>query len=140
MICIVGTRGSGKTAELLKFSAETDIPVAVHDSMRATSIRMLMDKLNIDAPDPVVIHSGIYGGRPSTSLAMKCGHDGLTPVLIDDVSSFFRDMGFRADAVTINADALNIDFELAEMVAAKVNPSLLDCLRYYWKMRKGGKE
>lgn len=140
MICIVGTRGSGKTAELLKFSAETGIPVAVHDSMRATSIRMLTDMLDIDAPDPVVIHSGIYGGRPSTSLAMKCGHDGLTPVLIDDVSSFFRDMGFRADVVTINADALNIDFELAEKVAAKVNPSLLDCLRYYWKMRKGGKK
>lgn len=136
MICIVGTRGSGKTAELLRLSADYGIPVAVHDSSRATSIRMLKDKLDIDAPDPVVIHSGIYGGRPSTSLAMKCGHDGLSPVLIDDVSSFFSDMGFRADAVTINADALNIDFE----TAAKANPSLLDCLRYYWKMRKGGKE
>ena len=134
MICIVGTRGSGKTAELLKFSAETGIPVAVHYSMRATSIRMLTDKLDIDAPDPVVIHSGIYGGRPSTSLAMKCGHDGLTPVLIDDVSSFFRDMGFQADAVTINADALNIDFELA----AKANPSLLNYLRYRREIRKGG--
>lgn len=140
MICIVGTRGSGKTAELLKLSADSGIPVAVHDSNRATSLHMLMEKLDIGAPDPIVIHRGIYGGRPSTSLAMKCGHDGLTPVLIDDVSSFFRDMGFRADAVTINADALNIDFELAEKVAAKVNPSLLDCLRYYWKMRKGGKE
>lgn len=140
MICIVGTRGSGKTAELLKFSADYGIPVAVHDSSRATSLRMLMEKLDIDAPDPVVIHSGIYGGRPSTSLVMKCGHDGLTPVLIDDVSSFFRDMGFRADAVTINADALNIDFELAEKVAAKANPSLLNYLRYRWKNRKGGTE
>jgi hypothetical protein len=61
----------------------------------------------------------------------------------DDCERFYCsecgfDMGFRADAVTINADALNIDFELAEKVAAKVKPSLLDCLRYYWKMRKGG--
>lgn len=134
MICIVGTRGSGKTTELLKFSAETGIPVAVHDSMRATSIRMLTDKLDIDAPDPVVIHSGIYGGRPSTSLAMKCGKDGLAPVLVDGLESFFGAMGLRADVVTVNADALNIDFELA----AKANPSLLNYLRYRREIRKGG--
>lgn len=134
MICIVGTRGSGKTAELLKFSAETGIPVAVHDSMRATSIRMLMDKLDIDAPDPVVIGNGVYGGRPSCSLAMECGKDGLSPVLVDGLESFFGAMGLRADVVTVNADALNIDFELA----AKANPSLLNYLRYRREIRKGG--
>lgn len=134
MICIVGTRGSGKTAELLKFSAETGIPVAVHDSMRATSIRMLTDKLDIDAPDPVVIGNGVYGGRPSCSLAMECGKDGLAPVLVDGLESFFGAMGLRADVVTVNADALNIDFELA----AKANPSLLNYLRYRWEIRKGG--
>lgn len=134
MICIVGTRGSGKTAELLKFSADSGIPVAVHDSNRATSIRMLMEKLDIDAPDPVVIGNGVYGGRPSCSLAMKRGKDGLTPVLVDGLESFFGAMGLRADVVTVNADALNIDFELA----AKANPSLLNYLRYRREIRKGG--
>lgn len=133
MICIVGTRGSGKTAELLKFSADSGIPIAVHDSNRATSLHMLMDMLNIDAPDPIVIGNGVYGGRPSCSLAMECGKDGLAPVLVDDLESFFGAMGLRADVVTVNADALNIDFELA----AKANPSLLNYLRYRREIRKG---
>ena len=124
MICIVGTRGSGKTAELLKFSADSGIPIAVHDSNRATSLHMLMEMLDIDAPDPVVIGNGVYGGRPSCSLAMECGKDGLAPVLVDGLESFFGAMGLRADVVTVNADALNIDFELA----AKANPSLLNYL------------
>lgn len=136
MICIVGTRGSGKTAELLKFSADSGIPIAVRDSNRATSIRMLMEKLDIDAPDPVVIGNGVYGGRPSCSLAMECRKDGLAPVLVDGLESFFGAMGLRADVVTVTADALNIDFELA----AKANPSLLNYLRYRWEIRKGGKE
>lgn len=134
MICIVGTRGSGKTAELLKFSADSGIPVAVHDSNRATSLHMLMEMLDIDAPDPVVIGNGVYGGRPSCSLAMECGKDGLAPVLVDGLESFFGAMGLRADVVTVNADALNIDFELA----AKANPSLLNYLRYRREIRKGG--
>lgn len=134
MICIVGTRGSGKTAELLKFSADSGIPVAVHDSNRATSLHMLMEKLDIDAPDPVVIGNGVYGGRPSCSLAMECGKDGLAPVLVDGLESFFGAMGLRADVVTVNADALNIDFELA----VKANPSLLNYLRYRREIRKGG--
>lgn len=134
MICIVGTRGSGKTAELLKFSADSGIPIAVHDSNRATSLHMLMEVLDIDAPDPVVIGNGVYGGRPSCSLAMECGKDGLAPVLVDGLESFFGAMGLRADVVTVNADALNIDFELA----AKANPSLLNYLRYRREIRKGG--
>lgn len=134
MICIVGTRGSGKTAELLKFSADSGIPIAVHDSNRATSLHMLMEMLDINAPDPVVIGNGVYGGRPSCSLAMKCGKDGLAPVLVDGLESFFGAMGLRADVVTVNADALNIDFELA----AKANPSLLNYLRYRREIRKGG--
>lgn len=134
MICIVGTRGSGKTAELLKFSADSGIPIAVHDSNRAISLHMLMEMLDIDAPDPVVIGNGVYGGRPSCSLAMKCGKDGLAPVLVDGLESFFGAMGLRADVVTVNADALNIDFELA----AKANPSLLNYLRYRREIRKGG--
>lgn len=133
MICIVGTRGSGKTAELLKFSADSGIPIAVHDSNRATSLHMLMDMLDIDAPDPIVIGNGVYGGRPSCSLAMECGKDGLAPVLVDGLESFFGAMGLRADVVTVNADALNIDFELA----AKANPSLLNYLRYRREIRKG---
>ena len=134
MIFIVGTRGSGKTAELLKFTADSGIPIAVHDSNRATSLHMLMEMLDIDAPDPVVIGNGVYGGRPSCSLAMECGKDGLAPVLVDGLESFFGAMGLRADVVTVNADALNIDFELA----AKANPSLLNYLRYRREIRKGG--
>lgn len=134
MIFIVGTRGSGKTAELLRFSADSGIPIAVHDSNRATSLHMLMEMLDIDAPDPVVIGNGVYGGRPSCSLAMECGKDGLAPVLVDGLESFFGAMGLRADVVTVNADALNIDFELA----AKANPSLLNYLRYRREIRKGG--
>lgn len=36
MICIVGTRGTGKTTRLLELSAQSGIPIAVRDVIHAT--------------------------------------------------------------------------------------------------------
>lgn len=47
---------------------------------------------------------------------------------------FFGDMGIRAEAVTIDADAVNFEF------AIKANPTLVNCLRVWRNCKKGGKE
>lgn len=43
-------------------------------------------------------------------------------------------MGIRAEAVTIDADAINFEF------AIKANPTLVNCLRVWRNCKKGGKE
>lgn len=58
----------------------------------------------------------------------------MVPVLIDDVRAFFGDMGIRAEAVTIDVDAVNFEF------AIKANPTLVNRLRVWRNCKKGGKE
>ena len=96
MICIVGTRGTGKTTRLLELSAQSGIPIAVRDVIHATWLRRYMSQCGIDAPDPIVVGRGIYGERGFTSIEVKRDSDGMVPVLIDDVRAFFGDMGIRA--------------------------------------------
>ena len=84
MICIVGTRGSGKTTRLLELSAQSGVPIAVRNVMQATWLR--------------------------------------------------RYMGIRAEAVTIDADAVNFEF------AIKANPTLVNCLRVWRNCKKGGEQ
>ncbi|MEQ2994787.1 hypothetical protein AAAX31_00100 [Collinsella sp. CLA-ER-H5] len=83
MICIVGTRGSGKTTRLLELSAQSGVPIAVRNVIQATWLRRYM---------------------------------------------------IRAEAVTIDADAVNFEF------AIKANPTLVNCLRVWRNCKKGGKE
>lgn len=134
MICIVGTRGSGKTTRLLELSAQSGVPIAVRNVMQATWLRRYMGQCGIDAPGPIVVGRGIYGERGFTSIEVKRDSDGMVPVLIDDVRAFFGDMGIRAEAVTIDADAVNFEF------AIKANPTLVNCLRVWRNCKKGGKE
>ncbi len=134
MICIVGTRGSGKTTRLLELSAQSGVPIAVRNVMQATWLRRYISQSGIDAPDPIVVGRGIYGERGFTSIEVKRDSDGMVPVLIDDVRAFFGDMGIRAEAVTIDADAVNFEF------AIKANPTLVNCLRVWRNCKKGGKE
>lgn len=134
MICIVGTRGSGKTTRLLELSAQSGVPIAVRDVIHATWLRRYMSQCGIEAPDPIVVGRGIYGERGFTSIEVKRDSDGMVPVLIDDVRAFFGDMGIRAEAVTIDADAVNFEF------AIKANPTLVNCLRVWRDCKKGGKE
>lgn len=134
MICIVGTRGSGKTTRLLELSAQSGVPIAVRDVIHATWLRRYMSQCGIEAPDPIVVGRGIYRGGRFTSIEVKRDSDGMVPVLIDDVRAFFGDMGIRAEAVTIDADAVNFEF------AIKANPTLVNCLRVWRNSKKGGKE
>lgn len=133
-ICIVGTRESGKTTRLLELSAQSGVPIAVRDVIHATWLRRYMSQCGIDAPDPIVVGRGIYEGGRFTSIEFKRDSDGMVPVLIDDVRAFFGDMGIRAEAVTIDADAVNFEF------AIKANPTLVNCLRVWRNCKKGGKE
>lgn len=102
--------------------------------MQATWLRRYISQSGIDAPDPIVVGRGIYGERGFTSIEVKRDSDGMVPVLIDDVRAFFGDMGIRAEAVTIDADAVNFEF------AIKANPTLVNCLRVWRNCKKGGKE
>lgn len=43
-------------------------------------------------------------------------------------------MGIRAEAVTIDADAVNFEF------AIKANPTLVNCLRVWRNCKKGGEQ
>ena len=85
MICIVGTRGSGKTTRLLELSAQSGVPIAVKDVIHATWLRRYMSQCGIEAPDPIVVGRGIYRGGRFASIEVKRDSDGLVPVLIDDV-------------------------------------------------------
>ena len=88
MICIVGTRGSGKTTRLLELSAQSGVPIAVRDVMHATWLRRYMSQCGIEAPDPIVVGRGIYKGGRFASIEVKRDSDGMVPVLIDDVRAF----------------------------------------------------
>ena len=73
--------------------------------------------------------------------AERFGYSDLTPNDIDALEGFiaielarFGDMGIRAEAVTIDADAVNFEF------AIKANPTLVNCLRVWRNCKKGGKE
>lgn len=95
MICIVGTRGSGKTTRLLELSAQSGVPIAVKNVMHATWLRRYMSQCGIEAPDPIVVGRGIYRGGRFASIEVKRDSDGMVPVLIDDVRAFFWRYGHQ---------------------------------------------
>ena len=50
MMVIVGGRGNGKTAQLIKLSAETGIPIFAPTNRMARSIREQAKNMGIDIP------------------------------------------------------------------------------------------
>ena len=131
MICICGTKGSGKTAKLLKLSHDLDVPIAVKDAQARRNTMELARLVGLQVPEPLVVSRG-FVGRHTYHCSIECNQteSGLTPVLIDDLQSFFIDMGISARAVTIDARSVNF------VGVADCAPTLLDCLRFWWTARK----
>ena len=133
MICIVGTRRSGKTRKLLEMSRDTGLPIAVKTKQQAVNLANMARALGLGIPDVLIVSHGMRGFDNFRSLAYEPTTNGPRPVLVDDLESFFADMGIRAEAVTIDSRAVNIEDW------SECNPSLRSCLRFWWNCRKGGK-
>lgn len=130
MICIVGTRCSGKTRKLLEMSHDTGLPIAVKTEQQAVNLARAARALGLGIPDVLIIRPGMREFGSFHSLAYEPTKNGPMPVLIDDLESFFADVGIRAEAVTIDARAVNIEDWLG------CNPSLRDCLHFWWNCRR----
>lgn len=55
MIMIVGSRRSGRTTELIRYSSESDIPILVGSKHEQRFIKHQASKMGVTIPDPVSI-------------------------------------------------------------------------------------
>ena len=54
MICIVGTRRSGKTRKLLEMSHDTGLPIAVKTEQQAVNLARAARALGLGIPDVLI--------------------------------------------------------------------------------------
>lgn len=127
MLYIVGGRCSGKTRMLLELSSEYRIPIMVKNERLSNDIQRYAASIGKLIPKPVTEAQVKQCGIPRerrTSLKRP-----LSPVLVDDICSYFAQMGLEPAVVTIDPAEVEI----------KEKPTLLNCLRVYLRYRKGGK-
>lgn len=104
MDIIVGGRGTGKTVELIKRSAETGAVIFVLTYMRAEHIESLAKGLGYKIPRPEVIRIS-SGGIAYTGVRLG------TPMLIDDVDELLSYIfpRFKIEAVALNGNVKEIE-------------------------------
>lgn len=104
MDIIVGGRGTGKTVELIKRSAETGAVIFVLTYMRAEYIESLAKGLGYKIPKPEVIRIS-RGGIAYTDVRLG------TPMLIDDVDELLSYIfqRFKIGAITLNGNVKEIE-------------------------------
>lgn len=130
MICIVGTRGSGKTRKLIEMSEATGIPICTSTAFSAQCVKDWAKYNGNEIPEPIV------GFHPTTSqgtwadMRVKRTKDGFVPVLIDDYERFFNDIGLFPEVITINAERVDLSHEIG------MKPTLINCLRVWLRARK----
>ena len=114
MICIVGGRGSGKTTELIKMSAETGIPICVRNRSRIKNIVYMANRLGVEIPEPIVIYNQRFLKERRT-------------IMIDDVQDVLFDIyGTEVVCATFDKDSVDLS-----------GVTLFELLGMWWKMRKG---
>lgn len=103
MDIIVGGRGSGKTLELIRRSAETGAAIFVLTYQRAEYIESLAKGLGYKIPKPEVIRIS-YGGIYYIDARLG------TPILIDDVDELLSYIfpRFKIEAITLNGDVKEV--------------------------------
>lgn len=74
MICIVGSRRSGKTAALISLSESTGVPIAVSDARSARQVARQACSMGKAIPEPFVLRDD---GRGALGMPMR-------PVLVDE--------------------------------------------------------
>lgn len=104
MDIIVGGRGTGKTVELIKRSAETGAVIFVLTYQRAEYVESLAKGLGYKIPKPEVIRIS-YGGIYYIDAQLG------TPILIDDVDELLSYIfpRFKIDAITLNGNVKEIE-------------------------------
>lgn len=137
MDIIVGGRGTGKTIELIKRSAETGSVIFVLTYQRAEHIEDIAKKLGYDIPKPEVIR--ISSGWIDY-IDMRLG----TPMLIDDVDELLSYIfpRFKIEAIALNGNVKEIEqvedgrkpMPTREMVAAAIGIDKKDvcCSECIW--------
>lgn len=120
MICIVGSRRSGKTAALISLSESTGVPIAVSDARSARQVARQACSMGKAIPEPFVLRDG---GRGAPGMPMR-------PVLVDEAQRFFERRGYEALAVTVDEGFVSWRAEMGE------RPTLLGCLRVWLASRK----
>lgn len=103
MDIIVGGRGSGKTLELIRRSAETGAAIFVLTYQRAEYIEGIAKKFGYDIQKPEVIRIS-YGGIYYIDARLG------TPILIDDVDELLSYIfpRFKIEAITLNGDVKEV--------------------------------
>ncbi|MCI8425678.1 MAG: hypothetical protein HFJ72_08495 [Adlercreutzia sp.] len=107
MICIVGTRGSGKSTALLKVARATGLPVATASRCRADSLKRL------------AFRSGY--GDVRVVRAPFCTHPRSSPSICVDEAQAALEMHFGYPVEVCAFDASAFDFSgvtLLELIAA----------------------
>lgn len=98
MNCIVGRRGNGKTAELIKLSAKTGYTILAVNRMSARNIAMQACKMNAEIPKPMSLMD--VQDRHETRL--------LKGVLVDEAGTVLSNLiGTHVVCATFNGEAYN---------------------------------
>lgn len=102
MKLIIGGRQQGKTAELIKHSAETGNYILVHDKNRAAIVAKQAKIMGFDIPYPVTVSEMVNRGHFRGSYIRR---DGL---LVDDLDLVIRQLfdGIEINEATVNKDSI----------------------------------
>lgn len=126
-LCIVGSRQSGKTMQLIKLSEETGIPIITSNVTMRNFIKDMATRAGYDIPAPLVL-------RDASRLPRQQSGYRPQPVLVDDVHKFFDRCGLRPVVMTLPFNAVEFFFD--KSVIKQANPSLFQVLRMWWRCKK----
>lgn len=114
MICIVGTRRSGKTSALIKASEQTGLPIVTANAHMAASIQRQAKVMGATIPRP-------YARQFTNEKISLRGH-----VLVDEAQMILEKMiGLPVDICVFEAS----HFDFADM-------SLLEVVAAWWRSRR----
>lgn len=115
MIMIVGSRGSGRTTELIRYSNESKVPILVGSKHEQRFIKHQASKMGVDIPEPVSI---------DVRLEMITGRS--RTMAIDNVETILRQVTGCVPTI-VTCDLRNFATE---------DLPLLDCLALWRRSRR----
>lgn len=107
MIKIIGARGSGKTAKLIKYSTASGIPILVRNKVRANFVMQQAREMGCENMIYPLTWEDYHRYKLSGSHYQKAG------ILIDDVESVLEAIfnTVKIHAITLNSEEVNcIDY------------------------------
>lgn len=115
MICIVGGRGNGKTASLLKLSHDSGIPIVVSNYQRLQQLEHQAQQMGLKIPRPEIVFHNV----PKRGTSRRA-------VLADEAQDILQSViGCDVEIVTIDASAYGF---------YSAPKSLRALLRWWWSL------